>query len=402
MSELSEIKNLRDLVKDRIEGEILEQAAKRLVPPGENYGSIIYKVDFSVKNDDSTETYHAVAKCTPPNKVTQEVFNTQITFKTEIGWYTTVIPTYKEFQKEKGVKEADFFQHFLGARISLDPDSDVVDEYGCILTKNLISLGYKNVDRHEGFDLKTAKSVLRDLAKYHAIPWALKQQNPKLFAEKILPFMPKYPNSDDDSVDFMASVKQNLRNMPEITEYLDRVIHVLDNNKPFDFEFVPREPWATITHTDFWSNNIMVTDEDEPKTIILDLQGTRYGSLASDVLFLFALSIKLDVNEKHMDALIEHYWTNFVGTVKELDSDVTGLTYEGFLEELSLRAKSELGHALFIGQFIFLEKGVTHFDSSDKDFKKEDLDSSGNVEFGKKHRDRFSWVIKEFARRNWI
>lgn len=79
-----------------------------------------------------------MAKCTPLNEVTQEMFNIQETFKSEIAWYTTVIPTMKQFAKEQGLKRnLDFFQEFYGARISLDPDSDKVDLDGVILTENL-------------------------------------------------------------------------------------------------------------------------------------------------------------------------------------------------------------------------------------------------------------------------
>lgn len=95
-----------------------------------------------MKKDGKQKEYHAVAKCTPLNLVTQELFNTQETFKSEIAWYTTVIPTLKKFAKDQGLeRELDFFQTFYGARISLDPNSEKVDLDGVILSENLKYLG---------------------------------------------------------------------------------------------------------------------------------------------------------------------------------------------------------------------------------------------------------------------
>lgn len=98
--------------------------------------------------DGARKSYHAVAKCTPHNKITQEFFNTQETFRAEIGWYTTVIPALKAFARDQGFdKTIDFFQEFYGGRISLDAKSDFVDKDGAILTENLKQKG--NISTHQ-------------------------------------------------------------------------------------------------------------------------------------------------------------------------------------------------------------------------------------------------------------
>ncbi|CAG9764994.1 unnamed protein product [Ceutorhynchus assimilis] len=399
MAEFTEIKKLNELIKDYIAGEVVEQRVERLVPAGENYGSVLYKVDFKVKFNGIVKPFYGVAKCTPPNKVTQEIFATQVSFKTEIGWYTTVIPTLKMFQRIHEVAAVDFFQNFYGARISLDPNSDVVDEDGVILTQNLNTLGYKNVDRHTGFDLKTSKSVLRDLATFHAIPWAIKRQNPNLFNRNILPFLPKTERILEKSDPF-ASIRKGLKDIPELQPYLEKVFHIFESNDLFD-ESEPDELWGSVGHGDFWSNNIMVTEDEDPKTIILDLQEPCYASIAADIIFLAVISINLEVAKTHLDYLIEGYWINFLMNVRELGCDIRPLTFQRFLDELKVQAKKQLGHAMFISQFVYMEKGHTAIDSSDETFTRDNL-KFDNIKFGKTHKERYTWVIQEFNKRNWI
>lgn len=48
MANREKIEKLEELIKDNIEGELVDQRVTLLLPPGENYGSVMYKVDFNV------------------------------------------------------------------------------------------------------------------------------------------------------------------------------------------------------------------------------------------------------------------------------------------------------------------------------------------------------------------
>lgn len=45
--------------------------------------------------------------------------------------------------------------------------------------------GYRNVDRHVGFDYDTTKLIVRDMAVMHAVPIAFRLKKPDVFAEEI-------------------------------------------------------------------------------------------------------------------------------------------------------------------------------------------------------------------------
>lgn len=132
-----EIHRLADLLNGHINGKIVNQITSRLTAPGENFGSLMLKVDVTVKNNDKEEILYTVAKCVPLNKEIQKIFSTDITFKNEIGWYKEAIPTLLAFQKEQGVSDvADFFMNIYGARCNLD-NGEKVDHGGVILCENL-------------------------------------------------------------------------------------------------------------------------------------------------------------------------------------------------------------------------------------------------------------------------
>lgn len=404
MADRREIVQLQDLIKDSIGGEVVEQIVESLLPPGENYGSEMYKVDFKVKKDGKVEEYHAVAKCTPQNPVTQEFFNTQVTFKSEIGWYTTVIPTLVQFQRDHGVEKViDFFQTFYGARISLDPTSDKVDLDGVIVTQNLKYLGYGNVDRHVGFDELTSYTILRDLATFHAVFLALKLQKPELLEKKVKPYLTRAGEVDEElQAGFNKPIFAVFDQIPEIQPNIDRIKKAVNDSNVFG-ERPLREPWVTVIHMDFWMNNIMVTGGKDSKTMFLDFQLPNFGTPVADLIFFLFTSVQLDVIREKLDDFIEFYHEQFTKNLRELDVSTDNYSFEGLLKEIATEVKvGEFGHVLDHSHFIFCEKGKTNFDQSNKDFTKEDLIVQEDIEVNDKHIAKYSWIISEVLKRNWI
>lgn len=396
----TDIPNLQDLIRDSIGGEVVEQKAESLLPPGENYGSLMYKVDFKVKRGNKEEEYHGVAKCTPPNEATQKMIMTQVTFKSEIGWYTTVIPTLKQFRRDQGVQnEIDFFQPFYGARISLDPDSDMVDLDAVILTQNLKYLGYFNEDRHIGFNTHTTLAILRNLATFHAVPLALKIQNLELFNKKIKPFLPVFPDLSENMGSYNKQLFAVYDQIPECQPIMERIKKNINGNSYFS----PRpitEPWTTVVHTDLWINNIMVTEGKNPKTMFLDLQVPGLGSPAADLVLFLLTSVKLDIISEKFDDFVLFYHEEFVKNLRELNISTNNYSFEGFIEEVATEATKNMfanavGHALII----MGDKGKAYFDSPDGSFKEEENE---NLVANAKQIEKFRWLAFEAVKRKWI
>lgn len=140
------VNNLSDLLRSYLgtNKEIKNVEINRLTPPGENFGSVMLKVDITtVRNDDKTEEkLYAVAKKIPASEMFREVFKIQVTFKNEMAFYTTVVPTLQNFQRECGVEDVlDCFANLYGGRISLDETRGVVDDDAVLMLENLCNSG---------------------------------------------------------------------------------------------------------------------------------------------------------------------------------------------------------------------------------------------------------------------
>lgn len=141
-----EIKNLHEVLSGYIKKDqkIIEAHLENLTAPGENYGSVMLKLDITVKSeeDGKQEKLHLVAKQLPNNEVAKRVFNIQVVFKNEIAMYAIIVPTLQEFQRENGVSEIiDCFSKFYGGRINLGEDNGIVDENAVVILENLTLKG---------------------------------------------------------------------------------------------------------------------------------------------------------------------------------------------------------------------------------------------------------------------
>lgn len=140
------IKNLENLLQPHIgeETKITDTKISSLTAPGDNYGSVILKLDITLQknNNDPEEELNVIAKTIPRAELFQKIFNIQVTFKNEIAFYDVIVPTLKNFSLEYKVRyESELFPKFLGGRINLSNESDVVDEDGVILLENLNMAG---------------------------------------------------------------------------------------------------------------------------------------------------------------------------------------------------------------------------------------------------------------------
>lgn len=163
-----EIRNLREVLNRSIrrQQKITEIKIENLTAPGENYGSVMLKLDVVLKDEENgqQEEIHLVAKQLPDNEIAKRVFNNQITFKNEIAMYISIIPTLQNFQRENGVNEViDCFSRFYGGRINLSGENGIVDEDAVIILENLILKGNLSIKviANIGYKNMTVKSALK-------------------------------------------------------------------------------------------------------------------------------------------------------------------------------------------------------------------------------------------------
>lgn len=363
------IKNLQEVLSEYIKSNqrISDQKIANLTSPGENYGSVMLKLDITLKDEKNgtKEELHTVAKMIPAQDFLRDMFNIQVSFKHEIAMYNVIAPLLRSFQRENGVDEViDCFPEFYGARINLRKDNDIVDEDAVLILENLNFKGYQSVDRHVGFDLKTTQLILRDLAAFHAIPLAIKLKKPDVFDKKIKPYLaPFRPPSLPHDKEIQSMFLEILQESCECIPWIPKVKEMFDNTKTIQ-KLPPREPFATMTHGDMWVNNTMVKFQNglPVSNKLVDFQVCDYKSPAIDVLFFLFTSVQLSVLQDNFNDLIEFYHKQLISHLEKLKCDVAPFRMPKFLEEMKAAISIDILHTFVMLLLIVFGKKGGSFD----------------------------------------
>ncbi|XP_030767132.1 uncharacterized protein LOC115890909 [Sitophilus oryzae] len=457
------IKNLDKVVK--LDGIIKNAEYTRLTAPGENFLSLVLRVDIDVERDGKKKTVSTVAKRVPLGSNNFALHMNIQSMKNEIKFYSDLIPILTKFASENGVDASELFPKYYGSRLSLDSINGDADREALIVLENLIPLGYRNEDRYIGFDLVTTRAILKSLALFHVIPLALKFKNPEQFkhVKEFLdsthpkppggphdgpprgpkppgdlpppaglpppgghpplhgppppqgphggppgpppnggpPGRPNFPDGKGPDQVFFDTFKD----MPELAPYITKFGPLISRaNEPPIFGNKPgKEPWATIGHSDFWVNNIMVKPVagKEPLIKIVDFQVTGYKSFATDLVFFLLSSVRNDVVQDYFDDLLRFYYEEFTSTLKKFKVNLE-LTYKEYLDELQTAAKDqETRHALTFTTIIFGEK------NSSIDWAVENVDMFTQMgkmikNMNQYQKDKIIVIASEVCRRNWV
>lgn len=154
---------LRDL-EPLLRAKVLKYTTEPLLPPGENYGSTIFRVNLVIQKSGQEETLNLVAKMLPSSEYQRTIFDSPFTFKKEIFFYRELIPAYQKLERDFGFKEheiIDVLPKFYGARLSLnEAEVDKVDDDAVILMDNLLAKGFHLGNRREG-NLRSIQKVTK-------------------------------------------------------------------------------------------------------------------------------------------------------------------------------------------------------------------------------------------------
>ncbi|CAH1370413.1 unnamed protein product [Tenebrio molitor] len=403
-----EIKNLPELVRPMLgESEFIGASVAKLTSAGDNYCSLIYAVDITVKDGKEEKILHGVAKMLPQNEYVQKLFNSPRIYFNEVGYYETIVPCLRNFQKEQGFTQLlSSVPDFYGARFSLDPSSDRIDEDAVLLIKNIKAEGFSIIDRRVGFDLVQSELVLEKVAELHSTSIALKLHKPEVFEEKLGPFFQEFQmyvadktaheNVTKSMLDLIKGDKFCFDNLEKIKDnFNESSSHATTrNDKTFS------SPFMSLVHNDMWTNNIMVKIVDG-KTVdvkFVDYQIYEYSSLARDVIFFLFNSVQLPVIKEHCDHLLAYYHGQLIKYLKKLKCDVSPFGFEAFLSELQNVAKRlEFFHLILMLRPTWAEDAdSTEMENiSKKDFQKEKPASE-------KCKQKGYFIVHEFMRRGWI
>lgn len=157
-SEISALQNLESLLRKSISDQVtvVNYTTAPLLPPGENYGSLMLKVDAVIKRskDSPEEELNLVAKLVPQGLFQLARIKTAITFEKEIFLFEKLAPAYKQIEDETDLKKdnlKDLYPKYYGGQLIEDEKNPgKALENAILLLKNITTDGYRNMDRKKG------------------------------------------------------------------------------------------------------------------------------------------------------------------------------------------------------------------------------------------------------------
>lgn len=255
-------------------------------------------------------------------------------FEREVFVYEKFLPELEKIQIEHGLKFRDdkgFWSYPKCYRSDYNLEHG---EMSFILMEDLTEEKFIVKDMFQPADLNHAKQIFIELAKLHAISFALKTKKPEVFSQ--------YKGMNDlmcrlmttPSMKGLASrnikLASELFSLPEEEEIQKKILSYKNDlwaqiEKVLDRENA--EPFGAVCHGDCWINNVMFNYKDEESKQIkdvrlIDWQMTRYGSAASELMyFLFCYTDK-PLRDQHQLDLLETYYSTLENFLKVFDLNV--------------------------------------------------------------------------------
>lgn len=187
-SELSEIASelvqttLRDAIKTLAKTSSNDRIEITSVSPikGDNPSCNIYRIAFTINDESNTSTSSLIIKVAPQNLVRRTLTYSRPCFLREIFMHDEVLPYFREFEQTKGVNgDNGGFIEYPKCYQTMD-----LDQNECVLLEDLKGRGFTKSDQHSTeMTVEHVRLYLSTLAKFHAISFVLKEQEPEKFKQ---------------------------------------------------------------------------------------------------------------------------------------------------------------------------------------------------------------------------
>lgn len=287
-----------------------------------------------------SEVLHLICKAPPLNQIRKKNWKSKLVFDREIYVYTKLLPAFVRFQAEKGLSEADSFRAFPKV---YECEVDEESEMYILIMEDLRVKNFEMWPKEKMISLDHELLVLRELAKFHALSFAMKDQRPAEFDE----FKQQLKDVSYEIViggslkSFIHQSVERLENALERPEHKQLVQNFQKRYLQVMEEFLvgpSSTEFAVIRHGDCWNNNFLFqyAGNKELKSInFLDWQLSHYSSPALDLLYNIFSSTDKEFRDKHYFKLLDAYYSSLSETIRKLGSDPNKLySYENFRMQL--------------------------------------------------------------------
>lgn len=279
-----------------------------------------------------------VLKTIPKSVSRRLTFKSHEFFKNEINFYEKVLPALLKFQATKDVK--DPFDKYAKLFLTY---SDGTNDVICLEDANLE--GFGSAVRQEGINLDHCKLTFKVLAQFHALSFAMKDQNPAEFNKIRTEVFETYYH--DRLWDWYSRFWKRIcgiaidaveKEYPN-SIYVEKIKKFAVPERYQDMINAATKTLGTgvISHGDSWTNNFLYKymDGTPVDAKIIDFQLSRCASPVLDLTFVIYACTSQELREEHYEELLQYYYQVLATQISDMGSDPKELySWEVFMGEI--------------------------------------------------------------------
>ncbi|XP_041971551.1 uncharacterized protein LOC121727656 [Aricia agestis] len=304
---------------------------------GDSYLSEVIRIKIYGDLNGTSKHVQVVLKTIPKNVCRRLTFRSHDFFRNEIIFYEKVLPELLKFQAKKNILEP--FDNYTKLFLTyMDGVNDVI----CLEDASLEDFG--SAVRQEGIDISHCKVTLKSLAKYHALSFAMRDQDPKTFnaIKDLIEEEYYHPRLWDWYQKFWyricgIAVDAVVKEYPN-TIYADKIKEFAVPERYKDMiKAVEDQTNGVLSHGDCWTNNFLYkyVNGTPVDAKLIDFQLTRCASPVLDLSFFIYACTDDKLRQAHYDNLLQYYYDSLSTHIRNLGSDANKVySKETFLAEI--------------------------------------------------------------------
>jgi Ecdysteroid kinase-like family len=210
-----------------------------------------------------TSKFAVVVKMPPDSPNIREQFRAIPIFEREALFYTKYCPMMEQFQHDRGITDPEegFFAVPKCYKVIADAESG---NYAMIL-EDLKASDFRLFNKYETIDLAHVSVFVKRLARYHALSFAMRDQQPEMFEDirslKDVMMDESMNNAAQFEGMMLMAANKAITSFGPLEEFKIEKLEKLktENFKIFEFCAMPAnfEPYGVLMHGDCWNNNMM-------------------------------------------------------------------------------------------------------------------------------------------------
>lgn len=366
------------------------------------FQSSMFRIQISGNIQDNPSQLSLICKI-PPQNIYRKQYSIGI-FIHEIIMYTEILPAFVKFQEEKGVSATDGFYKFPKCYGTFSDHKTF--EYAIVL-EDLVESGYKLWNKFVQVDLIHASLALRTLAKFHAISFALREQQPDLYHRistietnniKGMFAMPKARAFIEGM--FQSAISILPTNESELINRMTQLKTVYEQKLRTSTDL--KSPFSVLNHGDFWVNNMFFEYSNEmvTKCSVIDWQMSQFCSPVTDVSYYLYSSIEKQLRTEHYTDLLLVYHTELLAAAKRLGTNIDSIfTFDEFMKQIKEFAIYGLLMAPLVVQAVTTEASEL---PSAGETEEEQANNLMGSNLSQRYAVRMTDVIRDFFSRGYL